>query len=221
MKTVVITGSSKGLGKELSMFFSKNNWKVIGLSRTSNDFSLENYKQYKCDIKDSKEVKNIVDTIGNIDLLINNAASFEMLEFSKSSVESIDTIIDTNLKGAMYVTHSCLPYINQGGKIIFINSVAGLRDIENQSIYCASKAGLKSFASVLAQELKSKKIKVSTIHPGGINTTLWNDNNPYPCGEASNALNPESIVNLVYMIASDTSNAEYKSITLFPEIEWH
>lgn len=221
MKTVLITGSSKGLGKELSKFFVKNNWQVIGMSRTSNDFSLENYKQYKCDIKNLKEVKTIVDKIGNIDLLINNAASFEMLEFSKTSVESIDTIIDTNLKGAMYVTHSCLPHINQGGKIIFINSVAGIRDIENQSIYCASKAGLKSFANVLAQELKSKKIKISTIHPGGINTTLWNESNPYPCGDASDALDVVSIVNLVYMIASDTSNVEYKSITLFPEVEWH
>ena len=121
----------------------------------------------------------------------------------------------------MYITHGCLPHMTEGAKIIFINSVAGLRDIQHQAIYCASKAGLRSFAGVLGQELRNRKIKVSSIHPGGINTTLWNKDNPYPCGQVSDALDPTTIAKLVYMIASDETNAEYKNMTLFPDVEWH
>ena len=104
---------------------------------------------------------------------------------------------------------------------LFINSVAGLREIQNQSLYCASKAALKSFAGIIGQELRARKIKVSSIHPGGINTTLWNEQNPYPCGNADDALDPSIVADAVFHIAEVPHTTEIKTITMFPEVEWH
>jgi short-subunit dehydrogenase len=220
MKTVVITGTSQGLGFSLASFFIKNGWKVIGISRQSCSLK-ENYRHIFCDISNLGEVIGAITDLNNIDVLINNSAVFDIKDFSSTDISFIDKIIDTNLKGSMYVTHRLIPNINNRGKIIFINSVAGLRDIENQAIYCASKSGLRSFAGVIGKELHSRNIKVTSIHPGGIDTSLWNSDNPYPCGNASDAMPTEAISELVYTIASDDSNAYFKSVTVFPEIEWH
>lgn len=220
MKTVVITGTSSGLGLELVKHFTDKNWKVVGLSRSFIP-NFPNYHHFVCDISNSEQVSRVMANLDSVDLLINNAGVFEMKDFDKISLDSIDRIIDINLKGSLYVTHYCLTHMKEGSKIIFVNSVAGLRSMKQQAVYCASKAGLKSFADVLGQELKDRKIKVSSIHPGGIDTPLWNKDNPYPCGQKSDALNPKSIVALIDMIALDTSNAEFKTITLFPEVEWH
>jgi NADP-dependent 3-hydroxy acid dehydrogenase YdfG len=121
----------------------------------------------------------------------------------------------------MYVTSEALKTMTTGSRIIFINSVAGLRNIQNQSLYCASKAALTSFASTLGQELRERKIKVSSIHPGGINTTLWNEKNPYPCGNADEALDPSIVADAVFHIAEVPHTTEIKTITMFPEVEWH
>jgi short-subunit dehydrogenase len=219
MKTVVITGTSKGLGFSLAKYFIDNDWKVIGISRQPCCLG-ENYTHIACDISKSNEVIRSINAIEKIDVLINNAAIFEMTDFISTDISSIDKIIDTNLKGSMYVTHQLIHHIKENGKIIFINSVAGLTDIKNQSVYCASKAGLKSFANVIAQELRPKKIKVSSIHPGGINTTLWNENNPYPGGNTQDILDPDLISKIIFFICSNT-NVEFKDLTIFPEIEWH
>jgi 3-oxoacyl-[acyl-carrier protein] reductase len=110
--------------------------------------------------------------------------------------------------------------MNINSKIIFINSVAGLGELENQSIYCASKYALTAFAGVLGKELRSRKIKVVSIHPGGINTSLWNESNPYPVGDVENAINSKQISDLILFILSN-SNIEFKTVKLFPEVEWH
>jgi short-subunit dehydrogenase len=205
----VITGASQGLGRALADHFISQGWEVVELSRSTG-----------VDIRNLESVITACANIDDIDLLINNAAQFDMREFINSDVSNIDRIIDTNVKGTMYVTKACLHKMKKGSRIIFINSVAGIRHIENQSVYCASKTALTAFAGVLGQELRQRAIKVSSIHPGGINTTLWNNENPYPGGDSSNALDTQHIVNMVNMIVA-TGNVEYKTITMFPEIEWH
>jgi NAD(P)-dependent dehydrogenase (short-subunit alcohol dehydrogenase family) len=224
MKTVLITGSSRGLGKIIVDLFLKNGWRVIGFSRSAVDNS-ENYMHTMVDISNISQVHSTFEmfrrTETKIDVLINNSAAFHMGDFIDMDYLDISQVIDTNVKGTMYVTNQALTVMGEGSKIVFVNSVAGLRDIQHQSVYCASKAALKSFAGVLGQELRQKKIKVSSIHPGGINTTLWNDRNPYPCGQATDALDPQSVANMIYHVSSDTTNTEYKTVTMFPEVEWH
>jgi len=166
-----------------------------------------------------KAFEQIADT--KIDILVNNAATFTMKSFSRTSLDEIDTIIDINLKGAMYVTKFALKNMEKGSRIFFINSVAGLEELENQSVYCASKHGLTGFAGVLGQELRPRGIKVTSIHPGGIDTPLWSRDVPYPCGDVSKAISPIEVVKLIDFVYNSKFNIEYKTIKMFPDTEWH
>ncbi len=222
-KTVVITGSSSGLGLELARHFTNEGWRVIGLSRKPAAIDSKNYIQKIVDIKDHKSVQAAFAGLKNesIDLLINNAATFTMAEFCDTDIDTINSIIDTNLKGALYVCKYAIDLLSKDSRIIFINSVAGLEELEKQSIYCASKYALTGFAGVLGKELRSKGIKVVSIHPGGINTPLWNPSNPYPCGDVTEAMPTQEISKLISYIVNSPANIEFKTIKLFPTLEWH
>lgn len=222
MKTAIVTGSSHGVGWAITQFLLDEGWTVYGLSRSYDDKTMrhENYFHLTCDISNKHNVNLAISAIdGKIDLLVNNAAIFIRASFISYCMSEIDDIIDTNVKGTMYVTRAALPIMNSGGNIIFMNSVAGIEEIENQSLYCASKAALTAFAGVLGKELHGD-IKVSSIHPGGINTELWNKNNPYP-GNVKDLLQPWDIVDVVKMILIADEKVYHKTIKLFPSVEWH
>ena len=218
MPTALITGTTSGLGRTLAEYLVQRKWNVIGLSRGESVINHLAYTHYKVDIKNYDEVNSIIEALPELDMLINNAAVFSNKRLTETSIETINDLIDTNVKGTIYVTKACINKIITGGKIIFINSVAGLNEIENQTIYCASKYAITAFAGVLGKELQPD-IHVSSIHPGGINTPLWNNLNPYMGGDVHNLISPDEIAKLVEFIY--LGKAEYKTIKMFPSIEHH
>jgi len=223
MKTILITGTTSGLGATIAYDYIEKGWNVIGFSRSESLFNYPNYKHYQVDISNLNMVYKAFEQIADtkIDILVNNAATFTMKSFSRTSLDEIDTIIDINLKGAMYVTKFALKNMEKGSRIFFINSVAGLEELENQSVYCASKHGLTGFAGVLGQELRPRGIKVTSIHPGGIDTPLWSRDVPYPCGDVSKAISPIELVKVIDFVYNSKFNIEYKTIKMFPDTEWH
>jgi short-subunit dehydrogenase len=232
-KTMVITGTSSGVGKELALFFAMQDYNICAISRNKIDFNnIKGFKpesivSYNCDLRNVKDVektfKEIINRFGSIDVLINNAAVFQMKEFVDQDIEIIDSIIDTNLKGLMYVKHFALPALlkNKHAHIINISSVAGTHGLPEQAVYCASKHGVVGFGDALAQELIKKGVKVVTVCPGGIKTRLWSsEENPYP-GDLDKIMEPGEIVNLIDFILKQPDNTFYKKIILFPTNEWH
>lgn len=226
MKPVaVITGVSSGVGYDLALDLLAKDWIVYGISRNeikwpySSLNKFETFKHIQEDLSSGKIMREIGDV--KIDLLVNNAGVFSNKEFVLEDILTICTLIDTNVKGTMIITSRLINSMKAGSRIIFINSVAGLEEIENQAVYCASKAALTSFAGVLGKELRPKRIKVTSIHPGGINTPLWNDINPYPPGDLNRALQTEDITNIVDYVLNMPGNIELKTIKLFPDNEWH
>lgn len=224
-KTVLITGTSRGLGLALSEYFLSKDFKVIGISRSISPINHSKYTHLILDIGDRQSVKSIFTTLKwqgvTIDCLINNSAVFSNNELVDTDEALIDDIIDTNVKGTIFITKNTVDLMGDGGHIFFINSVAGLEEIEGQSIYCASKYALTSFAGILGKELRSSGIRVTSIHPGGINTTLWSDSNPYPPGDVSKALDVKELVKVVDFVYNSSSCVEYKTVKLFPTSEWH
>ena len=222
MKTAIITGTSSGLGRSLAECFLKNGFRVMGLSRSRFVDRIHhiNYSHHNCDITDLQSVINFSVSINqHIDLLIHNAASFSLQKFEAESAYNINKMIDTNLKAPMILTSQLLPSMKEGSKIFFINSVAGLEEIENQSIYCATKYGLTAFAGVLGKELKDRGIKVTSFHPGGINTPLW-DNLGFHA-DTSKLLDPNDVAQLVYDTYKVPNNMVLKTVQFFPDNEWH
>lgn len=236
-KVIIITGATSGVGEECAKRFANTlDWQVIGLARNVKKLEMlheecgENFLGFKCDLTDYKNVvsvfKMISKRVNRLDICVNNAATFKSKRFVDCKIQDIDNIIDTNLKGMMYVTHETLKFImglkqKAGSRIINIGSVASLNGIAYQSIYCASKYGMNGFAEALNQEIIENNISISTIFPGGINTPLWNHKNPYPGEEIDKALDPSDIVDLIMYISELKSKVILKNMTLFPSNEWH
>jgi len=232
MKTILITGVTSGVGLETAAKFIGLGWNVIGLARTLNRLMEiqstlgTSFHPYNVDIRNSGQVQvsfsKIQAKFQEIDIFVNNAAAFKSGSFEKMSIQDIDDVIDTNLKGAIYCTYFALKLLRKGsGRIINIDSVAGTHGIEGQSIYCASKYGLDGFSETLGQEVLRNGIKITTIYPGGIDTPLWNGvDNPYP-GDKSQILKPSDITSLIWQISELSDNVVMKKMVVFPSNEWH
>ena len=188
-KTAIITGGSTGIGKNISILLSQHQYDIILISR--NKDSLELFKEEiknlnnNCEIipadlsktEDFKKIFSKLKKINNIDVLVNNAGVGIFNKIENISSEEWDIQMDTNLKGAFLITKGIVPGMikNKSGKIIFINSVAGLNPYPYSSAYVASKYGLRGFSSSLREELREHNIKVISIHPGAIDTPFWNN----------------------------------------------
>ncbi len=221
---VWITGARSGIGKELLKKFSSKNNFVLGTSRNINvndkEFaSLENIILEKNDISQNKDVEALVKKINNnfhIDCLINNAGVTSFKPFVENSMNDIETIIDTNLKGAIYATNAVLPKMieNKSGVIINILSVAAKKIFENSSVYAASKAGLTAFSNVLREEVRKHNIKVINIFPGATSTEIWPEGalSKY----SSRMMSPENLANLIYDIYNNSNQLSPEEIVVRP-----
>lgn len=227
-KTVVITGANKGVGLYLSKSLLELGFKVIAISRSTDnlkDITSDKFEFYKADISETKEIENIINLIiadNKVEILINNAAIFESVELSEQKISSIEKIIDTNIKGTIVSSKMIIPHMieNKKGKIINLSSVSGLHGIKNQAVYSASKHALTGFAESLNYEIIPKGLQMINLCPGGINTGLWNKDNPYS-GDVSELLKPEDIFKVIKMILNSNDNVVFKNIVLFPNNEIH
>jgi short-subunit dehydrogenase len=232
-KVMVITGASSGVGEALSVHFTGNGYTVCAIARDREKLkALENQCDgalhvYPCELQSVDNVKEtfarILDEHGHIDVLINNAGVFELKPFREQEIETIDRIIDTNLKGSMYCTYLTIPSMiaRKEGRIINIASVAGTWGMAGQVIYCASKHGLVGFGDALARELREHGVLLVTLCPGGIDTPLWrSEDNPYP-GDVNRLMKPGELVDLIDFILGQPKGTLYKKIVFFPTNEWH
>ena len=233
MKTIVITGMLSGFGLALAKQCLAEGWGVVGIVKQKRLIGIdsfdsnENLTLFELDISDKDQVscafERISTKFGSIDVLVNNAAVFKNVSFCESSIEDVDLLIDINLKGAIYCTFFAAKIIkDRVGKIVNIGSVAGENGIPGQAVYCASKFGLAGFSDALGQELRAQKgVKVINISPGGINTPLWNPDNPYPGGDTAQLLQPEELSQIVMQVINQPSHVIVKKLIVFPSNEWH
>jgi NADP-dependent 3-hydroxy acid dehydrogenase YdfG len=229
-KVIVVTGATGGVGSDIVKSFVSKNWNVVGLSRDQNKLDTlaltlnsELFYGVLTDVGDYRSIKQAFATVARrfngIDVLVNNASIFKTKNFKEFDVQDINDIVDTNLKGTMFCTLECLKLMKRG-RIINVCSVSGLHGIENQAVYSASKHAIIGFSDSLNQETIRLGIKISTICPGGINTPLWNDGNPYN-GDVTKLLTPHDITTMVDYIVNLPDNCVLKNVTIFPECEWH
>ncbi len=175
---IIITGASSGIGLVTARRLANEGHKVFGLSRRKlND---EPFTSIGCDITDYAEVtkvfKEIVDMIGNIDALINNAGIGISGAAEYATEEEIKKIFDVNLLSLINACKEVTPYLkkNGSGKIINISSVAAVIPIPFQAYYSASKAAVLSFSYALRLELTDFNIDVSAVLPGDTKTGFTN-----------------------------------------------
>ena len=236
-RIMLVTGASKGLGAEVSKHFAQSGWRVAALARdrkaldrvVSDVASSDRLLPIKCDISDSASVGLAIASAcdhfgGTPTALINNAAVYAKKPFHEVDLDSINSLVDTNLKGAMYVTRAVLPgMLDVGrGRIIFVNSVAGLPTwtIPGESLYCATRHGLSGFADSLAHELKGSGVQVTSIHPGGIDTPLQAAA-ATPEDMRLKLLKPADMVSCIQHVLESDPHVLYERIEVFGSSFWH
>ena len=188
MKTIIVTGGSRGIGKCMVENFAKDGYNVI-LNYNKSEKQAKQIKQslidegyeieiFKADISKREEVKKLVKftlaKYGNVDVLINNAGIAKIHLFTDVTEEEWDEIMNTNLKSAFFTTQEVLANMiyNKKGCIINISSVWGLTGASCEAVYSASKAGLNGLTKALAKELGPCNIRVNGIAPGIVDTDM-------------------------------------------------
>ncbi|MCC7429277.1 SDR family oxidoreductase [bacterium] len=183
MALVLITGGTSGLGLGLAECFANQNYQVVVTGRNEQKF-YENCKNrkiafFQCDVTNENQVKNLHNFIASnsqsLEILINNAGIGIAKNFCETQLSEWNEIINTNLTGTFLVTKELLPLLEKSAKAHIFNivSVAGKRTFAGWSTYCASKFGVHAFTLVAREELRAKKIRVTGVYPGAINTPFW------------------------------------------------
>jgi short-subunit dehydrogenase len=179
-KVFLITGSSKGLGREMAAIVLESGGKVVlnGRSEASTDELAQQFKQYKgcftycaADISKANEAEKLVshaiDTFGKLDALINNGGMSAFGDLRDTAPNVIEQILDSNLKGSLLMSHFAIPHLEKTkGSIEFISSLAAIHGIGGYSLYSASKMAYLGAAQSLRKELKSSGIHVGTMFLG-------------------------------------------------------
>jgi short-subunit dehydrogenase len=182
-QVVVLTGASSGLGKEIAkLLLQKENYKLILSGRNAKGFEeFKNSHDVTIVIGDLTKhttidlLEQAVKEEGRIDILINNAGVTYVNSFMENTETNLDELLAIDLKAPIMVTHRLYPYMlkQQSGHIININSAVGKVAKENHTMYSAAKFGLKGFTDALRIEAKPNHIRVTSVHPGGINTEFY------------------------------------------------
>tara|TARA_R110000850_G_scaffold6593_24_gene25508 strand:- start:729 stop:1475 length:747 start_codon:yes stop_codon:yes gene_type:complete len=190
-RVVVVTGSGRGIGKEIARAFVERGAKVVISSRTEansqavadelNAMGPGQAKAYSVDISDYEATiefgKQVVSDLGPVSILVNNAGVTRDGLALRMSEEDWDTVLDTNLKGAFNAVKAFQRGILKAdqARIINISSVIGLMGNAGQANYAASKAGLIGFTKALAKEFAGRKVCVNAIAPGFIVTDMTDE----------------------------------------------
>ncbi|GHH99492.1 SDR family oxidoreductase [Neobacillus kokaensis] len=185
MKVVVITGAGSGLGASLAKKYSDLGCHVCLLGRTKSKLDqtaetlTHSHSIYEVDVTSKTNVAKVMQSIkeeaGPVDLLINNAGvgDFDLAE--NIGEESVHHMIDINLKGTIFCTQEILPDMKKRNQGIIVNivSTAGLEGKVNETVYCASKFGVRGFTESLAVELQDTAIRVLGAYMGGMKSPFW------------------------------------------------
>ena len=187
-KCALITGATRGIGKQIAITLAKQGYNIALNYRKENE-ELENTKKeiekigvqilaVKGDVANFEDcenfVKQVIERFGQIDVLVNNAGITKDMLLMRMKKEDFEQVIDTNLVGTFNVTKNVVPYMMKArsGRIINISSIVGISGNAGQTNYSASKAGIIGFTKSLAKEIASRNILVNSVAPGFIETNM-------------------------------------------------
>lgn len=226
-KVVLVTGSSRGIGKATIIKFASEGYNVV-INYIESDKEAQEVKEFvekeynikaltiKTDVSDEADVKSMVDTIikefGKIDVLVNNAGIVFDRNFEDITIEEFKRTLEVNVIGAFIVSREVLKHMKSGSTIVNVSSTNGTKTISPECLdYNVSKVGLQSLTRDLAFQLKPN-IRVNAVAIGWADTDM-NKDLPKEYIEDENAkiylerfAQPEEIAKAIYFLASEESS---------------
>lgn len=236
---VLITGASSGIGEACARLFAKYGAKLILAARRLEkleNLAKELNKEYnteiyllQLDVRDRTLVENTLTNLPknweNIDILINNAGLSRGLDkLHEGSVEDWEEMIDTNVKGLLYVTKTLLPgMINRNkGHVVNIGSIAGRQTYPKGNVYCASKAAVRAISEGLKQDLLGTPIRITEIQPGLVESEFsivrfhGNEDKANKVYQDLTPLTPADVADVVFFCITRPAHVNISEILLVP-----
>ncbi|MGB0429381.1 MAG: SDR family oxidoreductase [Bacteroidia bacterium] len=230
MKTIVVTGATKGIGKAICQKFAKENFNIALCSRNSNELKklaieLSSLGANKVvflstDVSKKQELKQfaekITDEFETVDILVNNAGVFVPGKITEEEEGMLELMVETNVYSAYYLTRFLLPHIEKSDSAHIVNmcSIASQTAYDNGGSYSISKFAMLGMSKVLREELKPKNIKVTALMPGATYTASW-EGVDIP---QSRFMQSNEIADLVWAAYSLLGNAVVEEMVIRPQL---
>ena len=239
MKTILVTGSSSGIGKSTAIKFVKAGWNVISWGRRfkkmeawKNNLPLTDQKRIfiQCvDVMSASQVTEAIQLIPKnfkvIDLLVNNAGlALGKSPIHEGLIKDWEQMIDTNLKGLLYVTKVISPEMvnRKSGQIINIGSIAGKETYPDGNVYNATKFAVDALTRGMRQDLSQHQIRVSQISPGMVETEFsevrfhGDKKKAQQVYKNMSPLKANDIADLIYYISNTPSHVNVADVLILP-----
>lgn len=194
-KSIIITGTSRGIGFELVKLFAKEGHTVVALSRNDKPIKglkLENVHAFSCDLNDSAAVAGVAKQIKSktptVDILINNAGQFLKQEFKDTVMEQVKSVYETNVFSVFDLTHQLLPLMTSSTHVVTISSMGGVQGsmkFPGLAAYSSSKAAVITLTELLAEEYKEHGPSFNVLALGAVQTEMLEE--AFPGLEAPNS----------------------------------
>lgn len=241
-KNILITGASSGFGLATARKFAKNGWNIIFCGRREQRIreleeelkSLSNIKflGLVLDVRNRNDVESTIASLprafSTLDVLINNAGLAAGLDlFDEAELDDWEQMIDTNIKGLLYMSRACLPLLKQSNAphIINIGSTAAKNIYERGNVYCASKAAVDALSQSMRIDLLKHQIKVTAIHPGAAETEFstvrfkGDNNKASAVYKGFTPLNAEDIADIIYYCATLPKHVCINDLVVTPTMQ--
>lgn len=215
MKTAIITGASKGIGKAIALKLASLNYATVIVGRSEKHLAaiketIEDMGSpcliLAVDLSEEETpeiiVRETLTRFGRIDLLVNNAGLAQSAQISETDIDTWNKIFMVNARAPFFLSKAAIPFLKKSENPIIINvsSVVGFKGYAGQAAYASSKHALTGFTKVLAKEVQGDGIKVHLISPGGVNTEMVQEMRPDI--DPEQLIQPEEIAELVEFLVT-------------------
>ena len=224
--TILITGSSSGIGEQCAKTCLEDGYQVIGLARDFTKSPLEhpNYHTLVCDLNKPDHIEKTIKSIikqYRPNQFLHSAGFGRFGSLEQFSTTQIHQLIQVNLISGILISRLLLPNLRKAdnAKMIFIGSESALTVGKKGAVYCASKFGLRGFVQSLREDCSSDDIGVSLINPGMVDSPFFNDLDFRPADNENCSIKPADIAKIVLFSLSMQNNVILDEINCSPAVK--
>ena len=225
-KVALVTGASRGVGAAVARALAREGVSLGLVSRSGDDLGIDGAVAGSADVRRPADVERVVgetvERFGRLDIVIANAGVGAYGAFLDLEPEHVEEIVDVNVKGTLYTVRAALPHLLASGEgdVLTLASVAGLRGLPLESVYCASKFAQVGFTRALDHELRERGVRCTNICPGGVATDFAMGRGRTPdMPELATMMSPEDVAEVVVFALTRPRHFRVLDMAFRPQTE--